>query len=297
VRSNILRVLLGSKFAAKVLQQYEKECQGLRNFNVKYPLENVEARWIVEAENRQPEDPIIVYLHGGGYILGIMTSQVETMISMYHSINNPRLSILALDYTLVPEKLYPTPLQEAASLYHQLTEVEKCNRVILVGDSAGGNLAISLMAHIKYPHPQLARLPSAIKPYAAILVSPWVDLDPTYAGSYVENNEKDIISWKAVSLWGSSYCHDLVDRNSVWLSPINSKAGYWEGVLPEDTLTIWGEAEVFRDDCATWAMIAGVKGIVEPRGTHISVFSEVSAGAAADSFVYSKMLSFFKKML
>src|SRR4051812_48076019 len=80
---------------------------------------------------------------------------------------NPAL--LALEYSLVPDAVYPTQLQETFAGYeHALSVVENPARVCVAGDSAGATLILSLLLylgdHSEYRH----RLPGL-----AVLISPW----------------------------------------------------------------------------------------------------------------------------
>ena len=45
--------------------------------------------WLVESKNRKPNDPVLIYLHGGGYFLDV-AQQIETLLSIYHLLEPAR---------------------------------------------------------------------------------------------------------------------------------------------------------------------------------------------------------------
>jgi acetyl esterase/lipase len=81
-------------------------------------------------------------------------------------------AILSVEYSLVPEAVFPKQLNEAMSAYqYLLTAMPDSNKICIAGDSAGGTLALSLLLTIG-SHPILG----ARKPAYATLISPWVTL-------------------------------------------------------------------------------------------------------------------------
>lgn len=246
---------------------------------VKKPASPVsQVRWIVEAANRGPDDPVLLYFHGGGYVLPLMTDQYQFCLELYQQLKNPRVSILFLDYNLSPEAQYPDQLIDAAAVYHQLVDIEGARNVSLIGDSCGGNLSIVLMAHIVHPHPdpRVVRISSKTRPTAAILISPWVDLEPIPvhpASSYVMNSGHDYLSTDQEDAFAVLYCPNIETRiNDVYVSPLRAPADFWDGVFPPNTFTVWGDKEILRDDCREFCKIANLSNtFVEREGVHIGV--------------------------
>lgn len=72
------------------------------------------------------------------------------------------------DYRLAPEHPFPAPFDDVLEAYKQLIALKGAENVILMGDSAGGNLALSLLLELK-------RLALPL-PTACILLSPALDL-------------------------------------------------------------------------------------------------------------------------
>lgn len=109
---------------------------------------------------------IILYFHGGGYSTGscvygrTLTSKLAATTSM---------DVLGFDYRLAPENPYPAALEDALKVWDYLMLLGYGARdVILVGDSAGGNLALALTLKLKDS--------KRLLPRGMVLMSPWTDL-------------------------------------------------------------------------------------------------------------------------
>ena len=99
---------------------------------------------------------VIFYCHGGGYI----TNKLSSTTSM---------DVLSFDYRLAPEHPYPSATEDAMAVWDYLMHLGYGARdVIVAGDSAGGNLALSLVLKLKEQ--------KRILPRGLILFSPWTDL-------------------------------------------------------------------------------------------------------------------------
>src|SRR5262249_31462203 len=87
--------------------------------------------------------PLILFLHGGGFVVGDLYSHDEMARVLTAEIG---CATLAIEYRLAPENPYPAapddcfpPLQWAAANAEALGA--DASKIALVGDSAGGNLA------------------------------------------------------------------------------------------------------------------------------------------------------------
>ncbi len=113
-----------------------------------------------------PGDAAILHLHGGGFVLGSTTSH-KPMLS--HMAATAGVSVLAIDYRLSPEHVWPAALDDALAAYRWLLEQGfAAGRITVSGDSAGGGLALALLIRLKGEG-----LP---QPASAVLISPWLDL-------------------------------------------------------------------------------------------------------------------------
>ncbi|KAI7467053.1 hypothetical protein KC367_g8276 [Hortaea werneckii] len=83
---------------------------------------------------------------------------------------------LTQESELAPSGAYPKQLQQATAGLQYLTDTcgKSPSDIIVIGDSAGGNLACGLFAHLCRPHPSVTPVKMSRPLKAGILVSPWV---------------------------------------------------------------------------------------------------------------------------
>lgn len=118
--------------------------------------------------NGPTDAPGLLVLHGGGYVAGSPDTHA-TMAATLARLSGATAYVP--DYRLAPEHRYPAALDDAdAAFRHLAGRVGGSERVAVVGDSAGGALALGLLHRLRGRGEQ---------PAALGLVSPWVDLtDP-----------------------------------------------------------------------------------------------------------------------
>lgn len=151
---------------------------------------------------------IILYCHGGGYSTGssvyarILTSKLAASTSM---------DVLSFDYRLSPENPYPAATEDAMKAWNYLMLLGYGARdVILAGDSAGGNLALSLVLKLQEDERLLPR--------GLVLMSPWTDLACT-GESYEEMAELDpILNREYIDRMIKAYA-DGMDLKNPFISP------------------------------------------------------------------------------
>lgn len=252
--------------------RFSKTTKTLPGYGEKYDENSF---WLVKQPNRTKDDPILVFLHGGGFYVEVSSFQMESILALYQLVvpeKRKRLSILHLDYKLACDG-YPLPYQlnQFAHTYSNLTEKDGNSNIILLGDSAGGNIAITFLQKI-VAHNQAAAN-KLIYPSKAILISPWVKLQPGReqfqpGRLYYDNRRKDIIEYTL-----SRHLEKIdalvppavqVRQPALLLSPHSVKNPKREDWLEIDTFNkpnydvfvIVGEDEVFRDDVLEWAEYA-----------------------------------------
>ncbi|CAF0983426.1 unnamed protein product [Rotaria sp. Silwood1] len=86
----------------------------------------------------------IIYFHGGGFLLGSIETYDQ---ATYLMANLTRTTLIAVEYRLAPEHRFPSGLKDCLSVSRELFENGydyqiNSNRIIISGDSAGGNLAL-----------------------------------------------------------------------------------------------------------------------------------------------------------
>ena len=109
---------------------------------------------------------VILYCHGGGYSTG---SRLYARTLTTKLAETTSMDVLAFDYRLAPEHPYPAACEDAMKAWDYLMLLGYGARdVIVAGDSAGGNLALSLVLKLKEEQRLLPR--------GLVLLSPWTDL-------------------------------------------------------------------------------------------------------------------------
>jgi acetyl esterase/lipase len=129
--------------------------------------------------NAEAAGPLLLYFHGGAYVMGGFATHRGLAARLAQEAGLP---LCLPQYRLAPEHPCPAALEDALAVYTALAE--RPEGVILGGDSAGGGLALALLAEI------LARgLPV---PRGLFAFSPWTDL--TLSGeSCAENAARDVM--------------------------------------------------------------------------------------------------------
>src|SRR6056297_2837098 len=107
-------------------------------------IDGVQVCWALGKEvPARATAPVILYLHGGGYVFGSSRTH-RAMLARLSGLSG--LAACLPDYRLAPEHAFPAALEDALSVYIELSQ--KNRGVVIGGDSAGGGLALSLMAEI-----------------------------------------------------------------------------------------------------------------------------------------------------
>lgn len=122
----------------------------------------------------------ILYLHGGAFCSGspLTHRHLAGRISQLSG-----ASVLVPDYHLAPEHPFPAALDDAAACYaYLLAGGYSPRRIIIAGDSAGGNLALSLLVRLRDGGGEL--------PAAGVCLSPVVDLARTDEGTRLADAER-----------------------------------------------------------------------------------------------------------
>lgn len=128
-------------------------------------IDKIHCEWI-SVNRAHMKKYVILYCHGGGYSTGssLYARTLTTKLAVSTS-----MDVLSFDYRLAPENPYPAATEDAMKVWNSLMLLGYGARdIIVAGDSAGGNLALSLMLKLK----QEKRL----LPRGAVLMSPWTDL-------------------------------------------------------------------------------------------------------------------------
>jgi acetyl esterase/lipase len=152
----------------------------------------VAARWIVP--DKAVAGFVVLYLHGGGYVY--YSRMHDNILAVVAEATEMRL--YAPDYRLAPESHFPAQIEDAMASYHWLLENGyPPEHIIVAGDSAGGNLVLSLLVAIKAAGDPM--------PSAAFCIAPWTDMGNS-GKSMTDNELYDLIDMRSAELWSGWYC-------------------------------------------------------------------------------------------
>ncbi len=148
----------------------------------------VNVEWVMPNILAEKEDTnICIYFHGGAYISGGMNSHRDMAAYLAQKAN---LKMLMVDYRLAPEHPYPAAADDAMVVYQALlAKGVDSQRLIIGGDSAGGNLALATLQSLRDEQLPL--------PCASVLFSPWLDFSHN-SESFKNNKHKDVILNKTI---------------------------------------------------------------------------------------------------
>jgi monoterpene epsilon-lactone hydrolase len=111
-------------------------------------------------------DRAILYLHGGGYVVGSVRSH-RALVARLAAASGARG--LTVDYRLGPEHPFPAAVDDAVAAYRWLVDTGvDPGRIVVAGDSAGGGLTVSTLLALRDAGDPL--------PAGGVCISPWTDL-------------------------------------------------------------------------------------------------------------------------
>ena len=125
----------------------------------------VRAEWTITPNATR--DAALIYLHGGGYVIGSLDSHRHLVAEAGRACG---IAALALDYRLAPEHPFPAAVDDALAGYRfLLARGIAPGRIAIAGDSAGGGLVVAAMLAI--------RNAGLAQPGCGWCISPWVDME------------------------------------------------------------------------------------------------------------------------
>jgi acetyl esterase len=213
-----------------------------RDLEIPGPIGAIPARLYLPGKEK--EYPLFIFLHGGGWVIG----DLETADNMARFIcRRADCAVLSVDYCLAPEHCFPAAVEEAFAalewaVEHAAELSSDSRRVLVGGDSAGGNLA-AVVAQMSRDQ-GAPRLAGQVLFYAAVNAA---SLDTP---SYKEFGEKSLgLPRRDVNWFLDQYTPDPKDRLDPRISPLLEKDLH--GLPP--ALVVTAEFDVLRDEGEEYA--------------------------------------------
>lgn len=206
------------------------------------PLGSVNVR-IVRPQNATAPLPVVMYFHGGGWMLGGKDTHDrlirEIAVGAY-------AAVVFVDYRRTPEVVYPVPNEEAyAATQYVVANARVLNvdasRLAVAGDSAGGNMAAAVTLLAKDRNgPQISH---------QLLFYPVTD-DISQNGSYSSFGNGPWLTTNAMHFFLDAHYPKAV-RNDVLAFPLKASVEQLKG-LPPATVIV-AENDLLRDEGEAYA--------------------------------------------
>jgi acetyl esterase len=198
---------------------------------------------VVRPAGAQGVLPVVVYIHGGGWVLGDQATHDRLVRELAVGAG---AVLVFVDYERSPEARYPVAIEQAYAVTKYVSEHPAefdadATRLAIAGDSVGGNMtaAVALMAKSR-GGPKIA---------AQLLFYPVTDASMS-TGSYAEFADGPWLTKKAMAWYWDQYLPDVSKRSEPLVSPVNASSEMLRG-LPQ-TLLIVDENDVLRDEGETY---------------------------------------------
>jgi epsilon-lactone hydrolase len=199
----------------------------------------VSGEWVRARRTRS--DAALLYLHGGGYVIGSPKSHRHLAAALSEASGLP---VFSADYRLAPEHPFPAAVEDAVAAYKGLLVSGIApDRLAIAGDSAGGGLTIATLVSL--------RDQSIPLPACAVAVSPWADLTPDGASFRPRAARDPMIRSEGLDGMAAAYVGSADPKSPLaspvyaelrGLPPILIQVGT-EEALYDDTVRLKGRAE------------------------------------------------------
>lgn len=184
--------------------------------------------------------PIIVFLHGGGWVTGDLDSYEKVCLAIARQTGH---MLIAVDYRLAPENPFPAALEDCYQAVKAAMKWRQASRtsggITLMGDSAGGNLAAAVSLYMrdkgeKMPDRQILIYPATYNNHTETSPFP----------SVLENGTDYLLTSKRVCEYMDLYCNNEADRNSPYFAPLLAD----DFSNQPDTLIVTAQYDPLRDE-------------------------------------------------
>jgi acetyl esterase len=194
--------------------------------------------------NREKTLPVVIYTHGGGWVLGGFDTHERLVRELANKAN---AAIVFVNYTPSPDAQYPIPLEEAYAAAKWVAENGKSinvdgTRLAVAGDSVGGNMAAAVTL--------LAKERGGPKITLQALFYPVTDANFD-SQSYMAYQEGYWLTREGMKWFWNNYAPNNAIRKEPTISLLHASIDQLRGLPP--ALVITDEFDVLRDEGETYA--------------------------------------------
>lgn len=186
---------------------------------------------------------LIVFFHGGGFVMGDLDSHDLVCRTLCSKAGT---TLIAVDYRLAPENKFPAAVDDcmAATLWAQKSAASlglDSGKVVVCGDSAGGNLAAVTALRI--------RNDCGVALRGQVLIYPVTGYYTPELPSYEQNSEGYILTKADMVNFWNQYLASPDDARNPYAVPLNALD--FAGLCP--ALIITAEFDPLRDEGESFA--------------------------------------------
>jgi acetyl esterase len=180
--------------------------------------------------------PCLVFFHGGGWVIGNLDSHDVACRTLAHE---GGLIVISVDYRLSPEAKFPAAVEDAIAATtwisnNAMTLGIDAERLMVGGDSAGGNLAAVVSIHAREKGPKIA---------GQVLIYPATDFRMTHS-SHREPETNLLLTHSVIRWFKNHYLNGPEDIDDWRASP--ARVENLAGLPPAYVLT--AGADALRDE-------------------------------------------------
>src|SRR6476661_7890659 len=201
---------------------------------------------IIRPRTVQTQLPVVLYMHGGGWLLGSAASHGQLARDLAVA---AEAAVVFIDYTLAPEARYPVQIEQCYAVARWVTDDGAAHgldasRTAVAGDSAGGNMATVLCL--------MAKQRGDVKFVQQSMYYPMTDaLTNQDSESYRLFKDGPYGDAKTMEWFWSTYLPDEELRSKSTVSPLRATLDELSGLPP--ALVIVDENDVIRDQGEAYA--------------------------------------------
>jgi acetyl esterase len=188
--------------------------------------------------------PVVMYFHGGGWILGSKNTHDRLLRDL---VNKTNAAFVFVNYTPSPEAQFPVPIEQAFAATKYVSEHGDelgfdTTRLAVAGDSVGGNMVAVVT--------QLAKERKGPKISYQVLFYPVTDASFSQE-SYKQFADGPWLTAAAMNWFWDAYAPNKADRKKTMAAPLAATPEQLKGLPP--ALVIVDENDVLRDEGEQYA--------------------------------------------
>ncbi|MEU6556164.1 alpha/beta hydrolase [Streptomyces sp. NPDC046915] len=199
---------------------------------------------IVRPQNALSPLPVVLYMHGGGWILGNADTHDRLVRELANGI---RAAVVFVEYARSPEAHYPVAIEQGYATAQWIVREGAAHgldpdRIAVAGDSVGGNMTAALAL--------LAKERGDVRFVHQSMYYPVTDADMD-TKSYSDFATGYFLTAKAMRWFWDAYAPDRARRGEITASPLKADLDQLTDLPP--ALVLVDEADVLRDEGEAYA--------------------------------------------